>query len=254
MGVASSIISIKTYAKRLNIETKYDTNEPFIYLRDSGFFRCKFGQGFLIGDIGKIGPDYIPGHGHADILSFELSLRNQRVLVNSGTSLYEESEERVRQRSTSSHNTVEIDGQSSSEVWKSFRVGRRAKPFDINIIKENGNYYELSCSHDGYKYLNGRNLHQRTWILSEGKLLVIDNIKGDYKKAVARFFVHPSVLVHKNYLLLPNNNCKVTFECSGGEICIVESSWHPEFGICMPSKCIEVNMNSSELKTVFNWS
>ena len=28
-------------------------------------------------DVAKIGPDYLPGHGHADTLSFELSINTQ---------------------------------------------------------------------------------------------------------------------------------------------------------------------------------
>ena len=63
---------------------------------------------------------------HADNLSFEWSLGEQRVLVNSGTSLYGVSSERHRQRKTKSHNTVEIDGFDSSEIWSGFRVARRA--------------------------------------------------------------------------------------------------------------------------------
>ena len=39
-------------------------------------------------DVALIGPNYQPGHAHADVLSFELSLFGQRLLVNIGTSEY----------------------------------------------------------------------------------------------------------------------------------------------------------------------
>src|SRR4029077_5136808 len=78
--------------------------------------------------VGEIGPDHLPGHAHADTLSFELSLRGQRVLVNTGTSTYELSAERLRQRGTAAHNTVVVDGVNSSQVWSSFRGARRARP------------------------------------------------------------------------------------------------------------------------------
>ena len=77
----------------------------------------------LIVDIAKIGPDYQPGHGHADTLSFELSIFGQRVFVNSGISQYENNSERLRQRSTPAHNTVVVNDNISSDVWNSFRVG-----------------------------------------------------------------------------------------------------------------------------------
>ncbi|KAB7522382.1 heparinase, partial [Flagellimonas olearia] len=40
----------------------------------------------LLVDLAHVGPDYQPGHAHADTLSCELSLFGCRVLVNSGTS------------------------------------------------------------------------------------------------------------------------------------------------------------------------
>ena len=43
-------------------------------------------QMFAIFDVAPLGPDYLPGHGHADTLSFELSLFGHRFITNSGTS------------------------------------------------------------------------------------------------------------------------------------------------------------------------
>ena len=55
------------------------------------------------------------------------------MLVNTGISQYGEGKERNRQRSTAAHNTVEVDGENSSEVWAGFRVARRAFPIESNI-------------------------------------------------------------------------------------------------------------------------
>ena len=38
---------------------------------DSGYAIYKSYEMKLIADIGNVGPDYIPGHAHADTLSFE---------------------------------------------------------------------------------------------------------------------------------------------------------------------------------------
>ena len=46
------------------------------------------GDSLLIGDCAQLGPDYLPGHGHADTLSFEFSVGGRRVFVNTGTSRY----------------------------------------------------------------------------------------------------------------------------------------------------------------------
>ena len=111
-------------------------------------------------DVGEVGPDYLPGHAHADTLSFEMSVFGQRVVVNSGTSCYGLGAERSRQRGTSAHSTVEVNGMDSSEVWGGFRVGRRARPFDV-VVEETGRGVEVACSHDGYRRLPGQPVHRR---------------------------------------------------------------------------------------------
>ena len=102
-----------------------------------------------------MGPDYIPGHAHADTLSFELSIINQRTFVNSGISEYGITSKRINQRKTRSHNTVEVDGKDSSQVWGSFRVVRRAKIVSRYIERKQDGLIVLQASHNGYKSLFG---------------------------------------------------------------------------------------------------
>ena len=99
-----------------------------------------------------MGPNYIPGHAHADTLSFELSLFSKKVLMNGGVSTYENNKRRRVERDTSSHNTVEINGFNSSQTWSAFRVARRAVPFDLQTRTTDQSIL-ISCSHDGYRRL-----------------------------------------------------------------------------------------------------
>ena len=87
----------------------------------------------LIFDAAAVGASYIPGHAHADTLSFEMSIGIERVFVNTGTSEYGLTQNRINQRKTRSHNTVEVDGLDSSKVWSNFRVGNRASIFKQKI-------------------------------------------------------------------------------------------------------------------------
>jgi uncharacterized heparinase superfamily protein len=57
-------------------------------LAESGYLRAEAANAVLILDVAPVGPDYLPGHAHADTLSFELSLFGQRVFCNGGTSRY----------------------------------------------------------------------------------------------------------------------------------------------------------------------
>ena len=102
-GVAPSLDELLDYAKRLSIKNISEKVKTLEYLKDSGYIRVERENLVAMLDVANIGPDYIPGHGHADVLSFELSLFGKRVIVNSGTSIYGTSSERHKQRSTLSH-------------------------------------------------------------------------------------------------------------------------------------------------------
>ena len=80
----------------------------------------------LIVDCGAVGPDYQPGHAHCDTLSFELSLKGRRVIVDSGCCQYEDGDIRQYNRGNLGHNLLTIDGQNQSEVWGAHRCARRA--------------------------------------------------------------------------------------------------------------------------------
>jgi uncharacterized heparinase superfamily protein len=153
-------------------------------MEQSGYARLKRGPAVLLADAGPVGPDYLPGHAHADTLCFELSLQGQRICVNSGTSTYEPSDLRKFQQSTRAHNTVAVNGADSSEVWGAFRVARRARAV-VEILQPGNDEDMLSAVHDGYCRLPGRPVHRRTWRLDSGGLRVEDEIsgKGTYRGA-----------------------------------------------------------------------
>jgi hypothetical protein len=173
-GIAPSSQELFDYAKRLSIK-------PLRYpLSNSGFRRLKNTHFDLVAKVGKIGPDYIPGHAHADSLSFELRINDQPFLVDTGISTYETNDRRHLERSTSSHNTVEINNKNSSEVWGSFRVGNRA-----NSHISTDTPTQLSAQHDGYKTF-GIN-HLRTFQLSENSLDIVDQTD---KNALSKAHFH----------------------------------------------------------------
>ena len=98
-------------------------------------------------------PINLPGHAHADSLSFELSIRGNRVLVNSGTSEYRIGAERLRQRGTAAHNTLVIEGQDSSEVLVGLPRCASCAPFIGLSCRSVGGTAIVECSHDGYRRL-----------------------------------------------------------------------------------------------------
>jgi uncharacterized heparinase superfamily protein len=169
----------------------------------SGYARLETGSSspaavIALCDASPVGPDYLPGHAHADTLSFELSVGRRRVIVNAGTSVYAECDQRYRERSTRAHSTVELADADSSEVWSSFRCGSRARVTSRHAAAD-AQGVRLQAAHDGYGFLPGRWMHERTWHLQSGTLLVRDRIaatkpvRGRPMRASIRFLLHPDV-------------------------------------------------------------
>jgi hypothetical protein len=140
----------------------------------------------LIADFGRVCPDYLPAHAHADMFSYELTIGGQPVIVDSGVFEYAAGEWRTWFRSTAAHNTVAVDGRDQSEMWGSFRVGRRARVLRASWT-ETPERTTIDGTHDGYAPL----LHRRVIIaLHQPRLwLVLDHVSGA-PGHVARSFIH----------------------------------------------------------------
>jgi len=247
LDVAPSFIELLDYTNRLGIVFKNKQVNQFIHLEKSGYIRVENENMVIIADLADIGPEYIPGHGHADALSFELSLFGERVIVNSGISTYEVGIARYKQRGTELHSTITIDNQNSSEVWSGFRVANRAKVFDIKNLKDiNG--VEFSACHDGYKKLKEGVLHCRHWIVSNDSIKVVDNITGRGVHQVRSVLpIHPSVLVSglqegSISLNIGGKIVKINFE-GRGKLKIIESKYYPEFGCSVDNKHLIYDYN-----------
>ncbi len=236
--IAPTFGALTEYAAVLGVACDQAPLAEIDALADSGYVRLQIGSAVMIADVGEIGPDHLPGHAHADTLSFELSLQGQRVLVNGGTSTYEVTAERQRQRGTAAHNTVVVDGADSSEVWSSFRVARRARPLAVAWGRD-GDALWLWAGHDGYRRLPGKVIHRRRWRLDPKGLSVEDALEGRYKSAEARFHV------------LPGEKFTWTVDWASGRLAV--ATWHPRFGQSIACEVLSVTPAAPTWTTRFRW-
>lgn len=146
----------------------------------TGYYGFRSNGDYLLADCGAIGPDYQPGHAHCDLLSLELSLDGRRLIVDTGVSGYDEDPSRHYVRSTAAHNTVRVAGAEQSEVWGTFRVGRRATPLSGRINTGLNGEITVSGAHDGYRHLPQRVVHFRElmWGPGERTLRIEDRFDG----------------------------------------------------------------------------
>lgn len=245
-GMAADPGELEAYARRLGFGPLTALGDGLIELPESGYVRLQAGPAVVICDVGELGPRYLVGHAHADTLSFEASFFGERWFVNSGTSMYGESAERLRQRGTSAHNTVEVDGADSSEVWSGFRVARRARPLDLSVSDE-ARVLTLRCSHDGYERLPGRVRHLREWRLDDGSLSIVDRLTGDYTSARSALHLHPDVHVERAGERLRRGPLPVDVRLEGGRLRCEDGTWHPSFGRTVPNICLRTTLQSKTL-------
>jgi uncharacterized heparinase superfamily protein len=253
LGVAPTLADVCDYADRLGIPlAESERAGRLTLLAASGFAAVNLDDGCrLLADVGSVGPSYQPGHAHAGTLAIELSISGHRVIVNSGISTYESGPTRRFERSTAAHSTVEIAGCDSSEVWGSFRVGRRARVRDLNVVEE-PNGVQLSATHDGYRFLPGRPRHRRTVMARPGRVEVVDEAALGSLPAVARFHLHPAVeMIDQSTLRLPDST--VVRWSTRSPARVREGLWRPGFGRKAPNHCIEVDLVAGRQAITLEW-
>ena len=248
-GIAPKLTDLAGRAQRLGIAPKYvgttieNAGVRAVYLTESGYVRFDTDRATAFCDVAQVGPSYLPGHAHADTLSYELSVDGRRIVVNGGTSCYGSGAQRVRERGTGSHSTVVVAGRDSSEVWGGFRVARRAHPIDVSLMRtEKG--LELRAAHDGYRRLTGKPVHRRSWVVDKDGLTVADRVSGSLP-AAARHVLHPDV----SSTLPDRLSCEVT-----KGVATRSAAFHaPRFGASLETVAVEVALVDGEAALRWCW-
>lgn len=144
----------------------------------------------IVFDAGPLGYRSIAAHGHADALSFTLSVGGREVLIDPGTFAYHTQKVwRDYFRGTSAHNTVRIDACDQSRsggnfLWLS-HARSRVLSFSSTIERD-----QLVAEHDGYQRLADPVVHRRELRLDHESrtLTVIDELFCDDRHDVEIFW------------------------------------------------------------------
>ena len=185
-----------------------------------GFFILRDENFFVFFDASDIGMNGWGGHGHNDILSFELAYRNQRFIVDSGTYVYTpDPEMRQKLRSTSAHNTIMIDGQEIADFLNLFRIKEDlTNPKVLSIQLNNEDVDFIHAEHYAYTRLKNPVVVNRKIELHKTKnqIIIEDTFAGNGPNKVEIFFhFHPEVSVNKiatSVYELKRNDLKLKLE------------------------------------------
>ena len=204
----------------------------------TGYVGHRAGSDMLLMDCGPIGPGYQPGHGHCDMLSYELALDGARVIVDSGVSDYEAGPIRDFVRGTAGHNTAMVDGIEQSEVWGVFRVARRARADNPQIDVRPDGQIEISGAYEVCRKVGGERVRHARAIRYEGRGVwrILDDLTGRKAHTVESFVhLHPdfSAVMDGGAIRIETEagNCVATIVPEAGcEVALETGYYCPEFG------------------------
>ena len=232
-GISPTTSELIEYGRKLGL------NPSIVTLKESGY-RKFVGRNYeVIADVGRIGPDYIPGHAHCDALNFVMYVDGCPFIVDTGTSTYESGERRNLERSTFSHNTVSFGDYEQSEMWGSFRAGRRVIP---SIEYDTKDYLSASI-----KYVTTTAFHKREFFKEDNVFRIIDSVKYN-ELALAHFFFHPNKSISLEGNDVVASNCTLHF-IGSSRIVIEDYFYAPEFNKRINAKKILVYF-TSQLETI----
>ena len=166
---------------------------------DGGYCVLRRGNSHVFIDAADVGMRGIGGHGHNDILSFELVLAGVPLVTDCGAYLYTASREwRNRFRSTAFHSTIQVDGEEVNRfigpdaLWQ---LRNDATPAEVAFHREPGRDW-FAGSHAGYLRLPSPVRVTRAIALAADDALVAiaDDVAGGGRHLVEwRFPLDPDV-------------------------------------------------------------
>jgi len=258
-GIEPTPAVLISYFERLTGEKVAAPYGDYLEFQDSGYFVMspRAGDRMII-DCGPVGPEYQPGHSHCDMLSFELSLKGHRVIVDSGCCQYVDGDIRRYNRGNAGHNTVTVDGENQSEVWGAHRCARRARPLYGRLEKLEDGTLLFAGAHDGYRRLKGKPVHHRTITWSAETCLIEDRVEGAGSHTLeSRLHINPALsvqvadgcaVIRGGVELLATISAR-----AGGRIETADGWYCPEFGMQQPCTVITTRFSLTRLPFLGGW-
>jgi len=178
---------------------------------------------------GLSSPLYLPGHSHSDIGSFDIFYKGKPIIVETGTSRYENSYIRNYERSGIAHNIMQFtnkkdinlhtfdDWSEPLEVWDSFRVARKLKLNSSSSGYKKEKVLWAKCSYKPlYKYLKN---HTRTICC---KLKNNDSLFIEIKDQVIS---NADIIWRLNFHLAQNQSESILFDLHEKNNSILDFQW-----------------------------
>jgi hypothetical protein len=202
---------------------------------------------------GGVGQNGNGGHSHNDQLSYEFATGNP-LIIDSGTYAYTfDPTARNSFRGTAAHNGVMLDATEINPIQPDelFRLPGQAR-VRVESWADDPKLARLVAVHDGYRQLEGRPIHRRTFVFEKatGRLNVADEVEGrGFHEAVARLHLAPGTEVRsrdRGGILLSVDGYDFRISWWGiGELGVDEDFVSDRYGVKNPAPVITARVSGN---------
>lgn len=177
--------------------------------------RNKSNDFFFMVDVGEVGMNGRGGHGHNDLLSFELCIDGLNVVIDPGCSVYTADLIKKQQyRSTSEHSTIQLYDEEIARVTGHWTIENDALPKGVTVTR---NKYGavISAEHNGYcrieagSYISRRftiDAHMQSVIIDDEITVPCDGVKACWHYPVGHC---DNLSVANNYIAFGNADINI---------------------------------------------
>ena len=224
-------------------------------LEPSGYFVKHEKDYSFILSCGSPSPSFLPEHSHCDMLSYELTINENRAIIDSGCSGYDNEVLRLMSRETESHNLPMIQHQEQSDIWGIYYFGKRARIIERTYIPEKA---ELKVTiEDQFKQIIERKI-----VFSNNKIEILDSLKKRRMQGCFVSLLHLDPKLELEEVKEETSNmiiCKMTDKkkfsiITESNIRINDYISFPDFGKSIGAKMLILsNKEAEELSYVIKW-
>lgn len=230
--------------QRLRGELKPLTSRAF---PDGGFYIMRGKNIHLMVDAGDIGMRGLGGHGHNDILSFELWADGEAIIVDSGTYAYTfDVASRQELRGIRAHNTVMVDGKDIAKFMGLWMIVKDTTRPKVHEWKTSDALDILEVSHRAYESLPNPVIHRRRFELQKTnfQLTLTDVVSGSGFHLVENFLhFAPGVsiqLIDKQIAIASHHSATYRLTITGGELSVLETRFSRSYGVQERNKTLRL--------------
>jgi len=226
---------------------------------DGGYYVLRNERVYCLIRCGELSFHGHGAHSHNDQLSFELQIDGLDIMIDPGSYVYTaDYRKRNLFRSTSMHNTIEVDGKEQNDFEELVLFLMREQTF-ANCEKFDANHFV--GSHEGYMKKCGV-IHQREVHLSDSTIEIIDVLKQtetlntDVPSYYATYILAPGVEVvqHEEHIELRHQHLTVELSTSAVLDIEIHNCWvSSQYGAREWSRLIRMKGSEPKLRTLIRW-